>query len=74
MLIFLVHNMVDLAQMSKGIGLGVWATIETFQAFGHRLAETDSPESIRLPSLLASGAARFGSVRTRTYDSHDGVD
>jgi CubicO group peptidase (beta-lactamase class C family) len=29
--IFLAHNMVDLAQMSKGIGLGVWAAIEEFQ-------------------------------------------
>ncbi len=29
--IFLAHNMVDLAQMSKGIGLGVWAAIEAFQ-------------------------------------------
>lgn len=31
MLIFLAHSLVDLAQMSKGIGLGVWAAIETFQ-------------------------------------------
>jgi CubicO group peptidase (beta-lactamase class C family) len=30
-LIFLAHNMVDLAQMAQGIGLGVWAAIETFQ-------------------------------------------
>jgi CubicO group peptidase (beta-lactamase class C family) len=30
-LIFLAHNMVDLAQMAKGIGLGVWAVIEQFQ-------------------------------------------
>ena len=30
-LIFLAHNMVDLAQMGKGIGLGVWAAIEQFQ-------------------------------------------
>jgi CubicO group peptidase (beta-lactamase class C family) len=30
-LIFLAHNMVDLAQMAKGIGLGVWAAVETFQ-------------------------------------------
>jgi CubicO group peptidase (beta-lactamase class C family) len=30
-LIFLAHNMVDLAQMGKGIGLGVWAAIEAFQ-------------------------------------------
>jgi CubicO group peptidase (beta-lactamase class C family) len=29
--IFLAHNMVDLAQMAKGIGLGVWAAIEQFQ-------------------------------------------
>jgi CubicO group peptidase (beta-lactamase class C family) len=29
--IFLAHNMVDLAQMARGIGLGVWATIEEFQ-------------------------------------------
>jgi CubicO group peptidase (beta-lactamase class C family) len=30
-LIFLAHNMVDLAQMAKGIGLGVWAAVDAFQ-------------------------------------------
>ena len=30
-LVFLAHNMVDLAQMAKGVGLGVWAAIELFQ-------------------------------------------
>lgn len=30
-LIFLAHNMVDLAQMAKGIGLDVWAAVEAFQ-------------------------------------------
>jgi CubicO group peptidase (beta-lactamase class C family) len=30
--IFLAHNMVDLAQMAKGVGLGVWAAIERFQS------------------------------------------
>jgi CubicO group peptidase (beta-lactamase class C family) len=30
-LIFLAHSMVDLAQMAKGIGLGVWGAIDTFQ-------------------------------------------
>jgi CubicO group peptidase (beta-lactamase class C family) len=30
-IIFLAHNMVDLAQMAKGIGLGVWAAIDAFQ-------------------------------------------
>jgi CubicO group peptidase (beta-lactamase class C family) len=30
-LIFLAHNIVDLAQMAKGIGLGVWGAIDTFQ-------------------------------------------
>jgi hypothetical protein len=30
-LIFLAHNMVDLAQMAKGIGLDVWAAIDAFQ-------------------------------------------
>jgi CubicO group peptidase (beta-lactamase class C family) len=29
--IFLAHNMVDLAQMAKGIGLGAWSAIEQFQ-------------------------------------------
>jgi CubicO group peptidase (beta-lactamase class C family) len=31
-LVFLAHNMVDLAQMAKGVGLGVWAAVEAFQA------------------------------------------
>ncbi len=30
-LIFLAHNMIDLAQMAKGIGLGVWGAIEKFE-------------------------------------------
>jgi CubicO group peptidase (beta-lactamase class C family) len=30
-MIFLAHNMVDLPQMAKGIGLGVWGAIDTFQ-------------------------------------------
>jgi len=30
-MVFLAHNMVDLAQMAKGIGLGVWGAIDTFQ-------------------------------------------
>jgi len=30
-LIFLAHNMVDLAQMAKGIGFAVWGAVETFQ-------------------------------------------
>jgi CubicO group peptidase (beta-lactamase class C family) len=30
-LIFLAHNMVNLTQMAKGIGLGVWAAIDAFQ-------------------------------------------
>jgi hypothetical protein len=30
--IFLAHNMIDLEQMARGIGLGVWAAIEEFQA------------------------------------------
>jgi CubicO group peptidase (beta-lactamase class C family) len=30
-LIFLAHNMVNLTQMAKGIGLGVWGAIATFQ-------------------------------------------
>jgi len=30
-LIFLAHNMVDLAQMAKGIGLGVWEAVDDFQ-------------------------------------------
>jgi hypothetical protein len=31
-LIFLTHNMLDLGQMAKGIGLGVCGAISTFQA------------------------------------------
>jgi CubicO group peptidase (beta-lactamase class C family) len=30
-LIFLAHNMVDLAQLAKGVGIGVWCALETFQ-------------------------------------------
>ena len=30
-LIFLAHNMIDLGQMAKGIGLGVWGAIDSFQ-------------------------------------------
>jgi CubicO group peptidase (beta-lactamase class C family) len=30
-LIFMAHNIADLAQMAKGIGLGVWGAVEKFQ-------------------------------------------
>lgn len=30
-LVFLAHNMVDLPQMARGIGLGVWTVIDEFQ-------------------------------------------
>ena len=29
--VFLAHNMADLAQMAKGIGIGVWALIDDVQ-------------------------------------------
>lgn len=35
-MVFLAHNMVDLAQMAKGIGLGVWGAIDTFQTLASR--------------------------------------
>jgi hypothetical protein len=38
-LTFLAHNMVDLQQMAKGIGFGVWGAIDTFQ----RLASVSQP-------------------------------
>ncbi len=34
-LIFLSHNMVDLPQMMRGIGLGVWSAIRDFHAATH---------------------------------------
>ncbi len=37
-LIFLAHNMVDLHQMARGIGLGVWTAIATFHAIAARPA------------------------------------
>ena len=42
-LIFLAHNMVDLAQMAKGIGLGVWAAIDAFQKSEWDLPKPTSP-------------------------------
>lgn len=35
-LIFLAHNMVELHQMARGIGLGVWSTITTFHEIASR--------------------------------------
>jgi CubicO group peptidase (beta-lactamase class C family) len=35
-LIFLAHNMVELDQLTQGIGLGVWGAIGEFQAIGSR--------------------------------------
>ena len=37
-LIFLAHNMVDLHQMARGIGLGVWSAIATFHEIASRSA------------------------------------
>ena len=31
-LIFLAHNMVELHQVARGIGIGVWSAIATFHA------------------------------------------
>jgi len=42
-LIFLAHNMVNLAQMANGIGLGVWGAIDTFQTLA-----SDSRPSLRI--------------------------
>ncbi len=36
--IFLAHNMVNLAQMARGFGLGVWAAIEEFQTAAMELS------------------------------------
>jgi CubicO group peptidase (beta-lactamase class C family) len=35
-LIFLTHNMVELPQMARGIGLGVWGAIAEFHAIATR--------------------------------------
>ena len=32
--IFLAHNMLELEQMARGIGLGVWSAIGAFHALG----------------------------------------
>jgi CubicO group peptidase (beta-lactamase class C family) len=34
--IFLAHNMLELQQMARGIGLGVWSAIEAFNALGEK--------------------------------------
>ncbi len=36
-LVFLAHNMVDLTQLTQGIGLGAWEAITQFQALGSAL-------------------------------------
>jgi CubicO group peptidase (beta-lactamase class C family) len=36
-MIFLAHNMVQLEQLTNGIGLGVWSAIAEFQSMGSRL-------------------------------------
>jgi CubicO group peptidase (beta-lactamase class C family) len=46
-LIFLAHNMVELPQMARGIGLGVWSTIATF----HEIA-TGAGTVTRTSSML----------------------
>lgn len=33
-LIFLAHNLVELQQLAKGIGLGIWDAISRFQSLG----------------------------------------
>lgn len=36
-MIFLAHSMVELEQLARGIGLGVWSAISEFQSLGSRL-------------------------------------
>jgi len=50
-LIFLAHSMVELRQMARGIGLGVWSAIATF----HQIASARSPRDHR--SNAASSAS-----------------
>jgi CubicO group peptidase (beta-lactamase class C family) len=42
-MIFLAHNMVDLAQMAKGIGLAVWDAIDRFQTLATAALAGGSP-------------------------------
>ena len=52
-LIFLAHNMVDLQQIARGIGLSVWSTIATF----HSVASASYRESSMSASTSAGGLA-----------------
>jgi CubicO group peptidase (beta-lactamase class C family) len=59
-LIFLSHNMLELEQMARGIGLGAWSAIASF----HKIATTriESP----------SGAAPATSAKSRiSFESHE---
>ena len=51
-LIFLAHNMVDLAQMMTGIGSGVWAGIGAFK--GPHRAELELKEPSPILLLLSN--------------------
>jgi len=48
--VFLAHNMVDLAQMARGIGLGVWAAIEQLQVAA--MGSEETPQDTRLLSSI----------------------
>ena len=49
-LIFLAHNMADLAQMAKGIGLGAWGAVTRFKRW-HRIRDP-SPLFLKIVSYL----------------------
>jgi hypothetical protein len=57
--------MVDLAQMAKGIGLGVWGAIETFQT----LASASRPSC-----PVSADCVRCADVERRTRGLRPGYD
>ena len=60
-LIFLAHNMVELQQMARGIGLGVWSAIASF----HEIASAWQLASLALAASdeLSPRASRDGGQR-----------
>jgi CubicO group peptidase (beta-lactamase class C family) len=66
--VFLAHNMVDLDQMMKGIGLGVWAAIDSFQKSVASLSTKSSKKVGLVPSANCHRNVSLGAASIQTTE------
>ena len=75
MLIFLSHNMLELSQMARGIGLDVWGAIASFHAIATSCVAPRNVKVFCLRALPPGGWwRRLDSMRADRHDRPSEVD